>query len=93
MGLSQVTVGRFVKALESAGWVRREPDPADQRALLIRPTPKAYQHLPRFIAVSNTMLDAAFAGFSPGDVVRVARTTERLRTNLSKLRACEDEDF
>jgi DNA-binding MarR family transcriptional regulator len=93
MGLSEVTVGRFVKALESAGWIRREPDPADQRALLIRPTSKAYRFLPRFIAVSNAMLDAAFAGFSPDEVARVARTTERLRTNLSTLTAGPDDEL
>jgi DNA-binding MarR family transcriptional regulator len=82
MGLTEVTVGRFVKALETASWVRREPDPTDSRALLIRPTRKAYRALPRFIAVSNEMLDAAFAGFSPADMRRVAKTTERLRRNL-----------
>ena len=83
MGLSEVTVGRFVKALEASGWVRRDPDPSDSRALLVRPTPKARAALPRFIAVSNAMLDDAFAGFSPEDVARIARTTERLRHNIA----------
>ncbi|MCA9709578.1 MAG: MarR family transcriptional regulator, partial [Myxococcales bacterium] len=55
--LSQPTVGRFVRALEEQGWVTREADPADARAILIRPTRKARRALPRFIAVSNTLLD------------------------------------
>ena len=54
--LSEVTVGRFVHALHEAGWVRRDPDPADSRAVLVAPTPKAYRALPRFIAVSNALL-------------------------------------
>jgi DNA-binding MarR family transcriptional regulator len=82
LGLTEVTVGRFIKALESAGWVSREPDPGDSRARLIRPTRKAYRALPRFIAVSNEMLDAAFRGFSTAEIRRVAETTERLRRNL-----------
>ncbi|MFO0632413.1 MAG: MarR family transcriptional regulator [Nannocystaceae bacterium] len=82
LGLSEVTVGRFVHALHDAGWVRREPDPDDSRAMLLAPTPKAYRALPRFIAVSNTLLDEAFAGFSPHEVSRVAQTTERLRRNI-----------
>ncbi|MBX7082078.1 MAG: MarR family transcriptional regulator [Nannocystaceae bacterium] len=82
LGLSEVTVGRFVHALHDAGWVRREPDPADSRAMLLAPTPKAYRALPRFIAVSNALLDEAFAGFSAHEVSRVAQTTERLRRNI-----------
>lgn len=82
LALSEVTVGRFVHALHAAGWVDRQPDPDDSRAILIVPTPKAYRALPRFIAVSNGLLDQAFAGFSPEDVVRVAQTTERLRKNI-----------
>ena len=82
MGLSEVTVGRFVKALERAGWVVREPDPDDGRALLIRPTRKAYRALPRFIQVSNALLDRAFAGFSEAQVKRVIATGNRLQENL-----------
>lgn len=82
LGLSEVTVGRFVHALHDAGWVRRDPDPDDSRAMLLAPTPKAYRALPRFIAVSNALLDEAFAGFSAAEVDRVAKTTERLRRNI-----------
>ncbi len=46
MNLSEVTVGRFVRALESGGWVVREPDPNDSRAILISPSRKAYRALP-----------------------------------------------
>jgi len=82
LGLSEVTVGRFVHALTDAGWVRRDPDPDDSRAMRLAPTPKAYRALPRFIEVSNALLDEAFAGFSPDEVERVAKTTERLRRNI-----------
>lgn len=82
LALSEVTVGRFVHALCDAGWVRRDPDPQDSRAVLVAPTPKAYRALPRFIQVSNALLDEAFADFSPAEVERVARTTERLRRNI-----------
>jgi DNA-binding MarR family transcriptional regulator len=83
LGLSEVTVGRFVHALQAAGWVSRQPDPGDSRAILVAPTPKAYRALPRFIAVSNALLDQAFAGFSADEIERVARTTERLRRNIA----------
>lgn len=83
MELSQVTVGRFIKALEQQGWVSREPDPDDARAMLVRPTKKAYRTLPTFIEVSNTMLDAAFDGFSRPEIRRIATVAGRVRQNLS----------
>jgi DNA-binding MarR family transcriptional regulator len=82
LALSEVTVGRFVHALHEAGWVRRDPDPADSRAVLVAPTPKAYRALPRFIAVSNALLDEAFDGFTAGEIADIAGTTERLRKNI-----------
>ncbi len=82
MELSQVTVGRFLKALQLQGWIEREPDPSDARAMLVRPTPKAYRSLPTFIAVSNTMLDQAFAGFSRPEIRRIATVAGRVRSNL-----------
>lgn len=82
LALAEVTVGRFVHALHEAGWVRRDRDPADSRAVLVAPTPKAYRALPRFIAVSNALLDEAFAGCSAAEIASIARTTERLRRNL-----------
>ncbi|MEM6293314.1 MAG: MarR family transcriptional regulator [Myxococcota bacterium] len=84
MELSQVTVGRFVKALAQQGWVAREADPDDSRAMLIRPTPKAYATLPTFIAVSNTLLDRAFAGFSRPEIRRIATVVGRVRSNLDE---------
>ena len=85
MGLSQVTVGRFVKALHGGGWVSRQADPNDARAMLLRPTPKAMRALPRFIRVSNRLLDRAFAGFGDAAISRIAATTERLRQNLESM--------
>lgn len=84
MSVSEVTVGRFVKALERDGWVTREEDPNDARARLLQPTRKAYRALPRFIRVSNALLDRAFVDFSEADVRRVVATGERIRTNLGE---------
>ncbi len=83
MELSEVTVGRFVRALEQEGWIRRQADPDDSRAMLIRPTAKAYRTLPRFIEVSNALLDRAFAGFSRAETHRIGRVAERVRENLA----------
>jgi DNA-binding MarR family transcriptional regulator len=82
LSLSEVTVGRFVKALEEGGWVERAKDPDDSRANRITPTRKAREALPRFIAVSNRVLDTAFAGVSDDAVVRVCRCIATMRANF-----------
>jgi len=82
MNLSEVTVGRFVRALESTGWVTRSADPRDTRAILVRPSRKAYRAFPRFLNVSNALLERAFAGFSKKEVESLGRLVERVRTNV-----------
>jgi DNA-binding MarR family transcriptional regulator len=82
MNLSEVTVGRFVRSLESAGWVQRESDPKDTRAILVRPSKKAYRALPRFLKVSNALLDCAFKGFSKQEVETLGQLVERVRMNV-----------
>lgn len=83
MGVTQATVTRFVKALQAGDWLTRERSPDDARAMLLVLTPKAYEHLPTLIAVSNEMLDDAFAGLDPETVASLAQLTRRIRDNLS----------
>lgn len=82
LSLSEVTVGRFVRALQDAGWVARTRDPKDARAYVIAPTEKARLALPRFIAVSNRLLDLAFAGLDARAIERVTRCLASIRDNL-----------
>jgi DNA-binding MarR family transcriptional regulator len=82
LSLSEVTVGRFVKALEEGGWVERDRDPDDSRAYRISPTRKARDALPRFIAVSNRVLDTAFAGMSAEAVTRACQCIAAMRANF-----------
>jgi DNA-binding MarR family transcriptional regulator len=82
MNLSEVTVGRFVRSLEGAGWITRAADPKDTRAILIQPSAKAYRAFPRFLNVSNALLDVAFAGFTKKEVEALGRLVERVRMNV-----------
>jgi DNA-binding MarR family transcriptional regulator len=77
-----VTVGRFVRALERAGWVKRVADPKDTRAILVEPSVKAYRAFPRFLNVSNALLDVAFAGFTKHEVEALGQLVERVRMNV-----------
>lgn len=82
LALSEVTVGRFVRSLEANGWLKRERDPADSRAMLLRPTDRTYQELPRFLLVSNGLLDEAFAGLSPSTITALGVQLSQVQNNL-----------
>lgn len=82
LGLTEVTTGRFLRALEEGGWVRRARDPNDARAILVEPTPAAYEALPRFIAVSNGVLDRAFTGFTKPEIEALVSAVRRVEGNL-----------
>lgn len=82
LALSEVTVGRFVAALERNGWVERQRDPKDARARLIHPTARTRAAMPRFIAIANALLDQSFAGFAAGELRDLGDTLARIGTNL-----------
>ncbi len=81
--LSDVTVGRFVRKLEQLGWLQRERDPTDARALLLSPTPKAREALPAFIRVSNAIADRMLSGFDRDAMTQIGKIVGQLRSNLS----------
>ena len=82
LGLSEVTVGRFVKALAAGGWVARARSDKDRRAFLLQPTARAREALPRFIQLSNHMLDEIFVGFSGAEIASLSEVIARIRGNL-----------
>ena len=82
LGVSEATIARFVKALDSSGWVERHRSERDARMWHLKPTAKAYEALPKFIRVSNQMLDKTFAGFDADDFDTLWSIISRVRANL-----------
>ena len=83
LDLTEVTVSRFVGTLEREGWIQRRPDPNDARARLIEITDRARDALPRFVRVSNQLLDNSFAGFSREALRQLAGAVDQVRRNVS----------
>ena len=84
MGLSPVTVGRFVRALEEGGWVERQGDPRDGRAYLLAPTAKARAHLQSFLQVSDEFMDQAYAGIPRAEIDAWTAHLKRLVNDLER---------
>jgi len=82
MGVSEVTMSRFVQALQREDWISRSQNPEDGRSLLLAPTEKARKSFPKFVAVSNEVLDTLFTGFSDNDMWTFHELVARIRANL-----------
>lgn len=82
LGVSEVTISRFITTLVKRGWVERRRDPNDARAMLIQPTEQARAALPRFIRVTNALLDATFEGFEHPELQQLNGAVRRITTNL-----------
>jgi DNA-binding MarR family transcriptional regulator len=79
------TVSRHVGALESAGLVARDPDPADRRAWLLRATDRGEQILARLRAARRQRLRAALADWPTEDRRELVRLLGRLNQDLSRV--------
>jgi DNA-binding MarR family transcriptional regulator len=76
--LSPTAMSRFVDRVEAAGYVRREPDPADRRALQVAITPEGVALLRRMWPVYRAGIERHFAAFLGSSPSRVRRMLERM---------------
>lgn len=82
LGLADVTVGRFVAALERCGYVHRRRNPRDGREQLLSPTAKARSRLPDFVAVTNQVLDGLFGDLDTDAVAQLTAGLVRAADRL-----------
>ena len=69
--LSATAMSRFVDRVEAAGYVRREPDPADRRALQVAITAEGAELLRRMWPVYARGIERHFSAHLDGDVGRL----------------------
>jgi DNA-binding MarR family transcriptional regulator len=71
-GLHPATMTGIVDRLERAGWVARDRDPSDRRAVLIRPLRDRGAELFRLYAPMNRSMDQICAGYSDEELALLA---------------------
>jgi DNA-binding MarR family transcriptional regulator len=83
--LSPTAMSRFIDRVEAAGHVRREPDPADRRALQIVITDSGVDLLRRMWPVYARGIEEHFAA-------PLGRSTARVRAILERMAASTRDD-
>ena len=89
-GLHPATMTGIIDRLERAGWVARDRDPADRRAVLIRPVRDRSAEVFRLYAGMNRSMDELCEGYSDEELELLAgflrRTTDAGRVATGELR-------
>jgi DNA-binding MarR family transcriptional regulator len=85
LGLSPSTVTGIIDRLEAGGWIAREADAADRRAILVRPAPKLSDFVRRAKAAVSRELEGTFESLPDG-------LMERLCDDLRRVLECLDRN-
>lgn len=86
MRLSPATVTASLHSLERLGYIRREPDPEDQRRKLLVLTEAGRAAARRCHSAYASVQETMWAGFSPEEQAAVCRSFVRLAQNLNAVR-------
>jgi DNA-binding MarR family transcriptional regulator len=70
--------------LVSEGWVQREEDPDDRRALVVRLTPAGTQHFKKMAAEHEEWLNTLFAGLGQQEQDELYRLLGHMRSVLAE---------
>ena len=76
--LSPTAMSRFVDRVEAAGYVRREPDPADRRALQVAITDEGIALLRRMWPIYRAGIERHFTAFLGRSAPRIRAMFERM---------------
>ena len=88
-GLHPATMTGILDRLERGGWIVRERDPSDRRAVLVRAVHDRYGELLRHYSGLNRSMNKLLAGYSDAELETIAdflrRTTEAGRKATEEL--------
>ncbi|MFF5972809.1 MarR family winged helix-turn-helix transcriptional regulator [Streptomyces sp. NPDC012769] len=82
LGLDPSTVTKMLQRLEQCGHVRRRPDPADRRAVLVEATEEGEALRARVEEVWSGLEEDSLAGLGPAERGDLVRLLARLEENL-----------
>jgi DNA-binding MarR family transcriptional regulator len=88
-GVTQPAITRLVNRLEECGWVSRESDPDDGRAVMVRLTPAGRQVFDTLRAEYRALVHEEMATLADSDVETLARAIDVLDELIARLQERE----
>lgn len=82
LDIEPMTVCRLIDRMEAAGFVRRQPNPADKRAKLVCLTDRSLAMLESMREIALEVYEEAFRGFSDSERLALIDALKRVNQNL-----------
>jgi len=89
--IEPITLTRIVDRLEDAGWLERQPDPADRRARILHLTDKSRGIVTRLRGNVEGLTEDMLEGFDPAERALFAAMLDRIAANLIAARQPQPE--
>jgi DNA-binding MarR family transcriptional regulator len=86
-GVTQPAITLLVNRLQQRGWVKREPDASDRRAVLVRLTSRGQEALDRLRSEYRALLHEEMAALGDRDIETLGRAIEILDGVISRIEA------
>ncbi|MFO6447565.1 MarR family winged helix-turn-helix transcriptional regulator [Erythrobacter sp. NE805] len=87
--IEPITLTRIVDRLEDAGWIERQPDPADRRARILHLTDKSRGIVERLNASVEALFEEMLGGFDAAERALFAELLDRIAANILAARQPE----
>lgn len=84
VGTDTAGMTRLLDRLEVKGLATRHPHPADRRSVLVQPTDRALQLVPKLVPVFGEVVSQLFEGFSSAEITQFSSALRRMRENLQQ---------
>lgn len=87
LDISKPAVSRALKSLENKGYVRRQKDQTDKRAIQVRLTSQAQEIEPEIVKVYNQVFAISSQGVSAEEIQDFIELFARVSENFTRFRA------
>lgn len=91
MGTSRQNAKKLASALERKGYVTIETDPADRRAVIVRPTAKIQDHFDQRDPVYESSLAVLFQDFTDDEIGQLFKLVPKLLSGTDKMKDMQIE--
>ncbi len=89
-GVTQPGISLLVNRLEARGWVSREPDPSDRRAVLVAITPQGAAAFDELRAQYRALLHEEMASLDADEVETLASAVDILDRLIARLQKVDE---
>lgn len=79
------SMSRMLVRMEESGWVKRLPDPVDERVLRVRPTPRARRDTPRVRALLEQAFEPALTALPSAQRTQLMGSLHKLITVMEEI--------